>query len=37
MTSLQYLILRSARELDQVFPFGHTSIGTLGFDTRSEQ
>lgn len=37
MTSLQYLILRSARELDQVFPFGHMSIGKVSFDTRSEQ
>lgn len=37
MTSLWYLILHSARELDLVFPFGYTSIGKVGFDTRSEQ
>lgn len=37
MTSLQYLILHSARELDLVFPIRYTSIGKVGFDTRSEQ
>lgn len=35
MTSLQYLILRLARELDQVFPFGHTSIGRLRYEVRT--